>query len=725
MAAAAAPIGEPLPRVYSIEEILSQRSRYKEKPYPDFSIMEVCRRKYQTTRLKRGDSAWVPGRKAVTTEEAVEKHVRASLNKLALDNYDVITEELKQSWLLEETAIKVFVRLVFDKALKEPTFSHMYARLCYDMAKFEVDSQPPPGDGGTSAGKADTPSATTPAARRVSKFRLLVIQQAQAEFTKTEKETAELPALASAEGGSDGATEAGDEDDSSPMSKLAKRKRANIKFVGELFLLRVVSLTVMSHTMTQLLKLRAADPSAATSATTTSSDLPTDLDIEVVTELIETVGKMMVTYEDGRVFIAKAFDRIRNLIESNSYSHRIRFKLMGTEELRDNNWVPRAVSRASTTATPSTTRSDFLDMPRSGTRRTGPLLPSKSPASFATPTTRKAPQPQRFPESPAVTSSPTASTAPGSWISKVSGREPAAVTGSSMVASASSGGGSGTAGGSDAPPAFPSVVAARTAAAPDVPLEKFMRAFVATLFEAAGPDASPVPNWTGKFYKYSLSDDDLYASVVAEVTSVASLTTAKDAQQNAAVIIARSLQLPTTAIVTGLSRFLNRCIEDALYEDAPKVFERLTVVIKLVSGFLVSRGSGTSPPPEAPAVVSTMKPYELMCMTIMSSVTRLQGHDDIEDPVPELMRLWHCLPPAEPIGEEGVAFIIKSRGSGSLSAALAAEMLKFVTVTNAAMAPVEAVRRWSQTVQGKAAVEFVSILRDVGVLSAAANPAGA
>ena len=117
--------------IYSISEIMAAKDRFREKPYPDFSLANVCRR-MAPSKLVRGENAFV-ARRALNQEEAVRKTVQSALNRLNDENFEEIYAELESEMLLEPAAIRIVVHLTFEKALQEPAYAHIYAKFCYNI----------------------------------------------------------------------------------------------------------------------------------------------------------------------------------------------------------------------------------------------------------------------------------------------------------------------------------------------------------------------------------------------------------------------------------------------------------------------------------------------------------------------------------------------------------------------------------------------------------------
>jgi translation initiation factor 4G len=104
--------------------------------------------------------------------------------------------------------------------------------------------------------------------------------------------------------------------------KNRKRTLGNIKFIGELFKIKMLPEKIMHNCIQQLLN----DPEPA--------------DIEAACKLMETIGKDL-DHERGRAYMDQYFQRMRELSNDNNYELRIRFMIKDVLELRENRWKPR------------------------------------------------------------------------------------------------------------------------------------------------------------------------------------------------------------------------------------------------------------------------------------------------------------------------------------------------------------------------------------------------
>ncbi|XP_012279847.1 eukaryotic translation initiation factor 4 gamma 2 isoform X2 [Orussus abietinus] len=113
--------------------------------------------------------------------------------------------------------------------------------------------------------------------------------------------------------------------------QFAKRKMlGNIKFIGELGKLEIMSEGILHRCIQQLLP--------DTKRGRSRWDLAED--IECLCQIIRTCGRTLDT-DKGCLLMDQYFKRMRSLAESPDLPLRIRFMLRNTIELRENRWIPR------------------------------------------------------------------------------------------------------------------------------------------------------------------------------------------------------------------------------------------------------------------------------------------------------------------------------------------------------------------------------------------------
>lgn len=555
---------------YSVQQILAVKDLYKDPPFVGFSLDEVCRRKKVSTHgpLKRGDNAWCV-KQIVDANNGVSRKVQSALNKLAPEKYEEVVKDLKVAdYICTEALREIVVDLIFNKALIEPGYAEMYARLCYDIARYEISL---PG--------------LTEADKKKSKFRDTIIRRAQREFQS------DVSVL-------DGLSGSGD-DREDAVARLVRKKRANIKFIGQLFMQKVLSQQIMMTIVQEILKTERVvallgDAAAAAAAAASNGAaaggggspqspsssgssaapagpspkvdmfIPNSINIEVLAELLETTGRTLDQAPDVRKVLNLHFDKIRTLSKGDpketGYESRTKFKLMNLVELREWAWDPR-ITRADTQA-PTTLQEQEAKQQQKQQQQVMSLTSTvRSPV--ATPNSRHSnrrfPATQTFPDSPVAGGAAPPATPPVStgWrnVRAPQARDTPAYTPHSPITMAG--------------PSF--------AYGPEVPLEKRLKDL---RLGWNGETAVPA-GWMGRFKSLedAGTDDDLLRAIVVSVVREACTTTRQNAQLEASRFLLLGLEMDESLLCGGLSLCLTTAIEEGIMEDSPKFNERYVTIL--------------------------------------------------------------------------------------------------------------------------------------------------
>ncbi|KAJ7270036.1 armadillo-type protein [Mycena haematopus] len=291
-------------------------------------------------------------RKAVSavdpdSPELVDRKVKGLLNKLTMEKFDSISDQIIE-WANKSekekdgrTLIQV-IRLVFEKATDEATWSEMYARLCRKM--MEQISPKVQDDGIKNAEGKPIAGGQL--------FRKYLLNRCQEDFERgwvAKEATAAAAATKAmedkaAKAANEKSTEAsaageqGDEivlySDEYYAAQKAKRQGLGlIKFIGELFKLQMLTERIMHECVKKLLG---------------NVENPEEEEIESLCKLISTVGSLLDT-QKARAHMDVYFSRMKELGKSNNVSSRMQFMLQDVIELRDRKWVARTQVAAPTT----------------------------------------------------------------------------------------------------------------------------------------------------------------------------------------------------------------------------------------------------------------------------------------------------------------------------------------------------------------------------------------
>jgi len=271
--------------------------------------------------LELSTNRWVASstqRKAadVDTPEAVDRKVRALLNKLTVEKFDSISDQII-SWANKSenekdgrTLIQV-IRLVFEKATDEANWSEMYARLCRKM--METISPKVQDDGIKNTDGKPIAGGQL--------FRKYLLNRCQEDFERgwVAKETTARAAAAKAS--DDQAIKVANEkkgEESELYSEeyyaAQKAKRQGlglIKFIGELFKLQMLTERIMHECVKKLLG---------------NVDNPEEEEIESLCQLLRTVGRLL-DVPKAHAHMDVYFSRMKELGRSGNVNSRMQFML--------------------------------------------------------------------------------------------------------------------------------------------------------------------------------------------------------------------------------------------------------------------------------------------------------------------------------------------------------------------------------------------------------------
>eukprot|EP01059_Diplonema_ambulator_P014785 TRINITY_DN2577_c0_g3_i1.p1 TRINITY_DN2577_c0_g3~~TRINITY_DN2577_c0_g3_i1.p1 ORF type:complete len:407 (+),score=112.60 TRINITY_DN2577_c0_g3_i1:128-1222(+) len=242
-----------------------------------------------------------------TPAEKMKMKVTSVLNKLTPEKYESQVEKMIQ--LIAEVnandgvdgafTLEDVVNAVYEVAVTTKKFSTVYAELCFDVSKSQLNSS----EGVTSLGK--------------SPFRRQLINKCQSEFDSL------LQEITNRRKDEKEKTKTAEE----MQREMATRKRAvaNIHFVGELFKRQLITEKIMHQVLRMFLSQKEVD----------------DEQLETMTQLMFTIGKQLDT-DKAKEYMDYYIKRMKELQNSDQVSTRVKFFLMNVIELREErDWVPR------------------------------------------------------------------------------------------------------------------------------------------------------------------------------------------------------------------------------------------------------------------------------------------------------------------------------------------------------------------------------------------------
>ncbi|KAM7006731.1 eukaryotic translation initiation factor 4 gamma 3 isoform 1-T2 [Tautogolabrus adspersus] len=280
------------------------------RPPPRKIIMNVSVN--DEIQLKKSENAWKPGLKREVPSEDPDiqstqdlfRKVRSILNKLTPQKFNQLMKQVTDLTIDTEERLKGVIDLVFEKAIDEPSFSVAYGNMCRCLATLKVPM-------------TDKPNTTV-------NFRKLLLNRCQKEFEKDkvddvvfERKQKELDSAASAPERDRLQEELEDAKD-----KARRRSIGNIKFIGELFKLKMLTEAIMHDCVVKLLKNHDQES------------------LECLCRLLTTIGKDL-DFEKAKPRMDQYFNQMEKIVKERKTSSRIRFMLQDIIDLRLHNWVSR------------------------------------------------------------------------------------------------------------------------------------------------------------------------------------------------------------------------------------------------------------------------------------------------------------------------------------------------------------------------------------------------
>ncbi|XP_023190948.1 eukaryotic translation initiation factor 4 gamma 1-like isoform X6 [Xiphophorus maculatus] len=294
----------------------SHRSQQSLRKEPKKIIIFNSRSLTDNVQLNKAANAWKPSTikpEDNNPEEAdaeqgktheVFKRLRSILNKLTPQKFQELMKQVMELKIDTEERLKGTIDLIFEKAISEPNFSVAYANMCRCLIGLKVPAPDKPGN--------------------FVNFRKLLLNRCQKEFEKDqdddeifEKKQKEMEASKNDEERERLRVELEESRD-----KARRRSLGNIKFIGELFKLKMLTEAIMHDCVVKLLKNHDEES------------------LECLCRLLSTIGKDL-DFEKAKPRMDQYFNQMDKIIKERKTSSRIRFMLQDVLDLRKNNWVPR------------------------------------------------------------------------------------------------------------------------------------------------------------------------------------------------------------------------------------------------------------------------------------------------------------------------------------------------------------------------------------------------
>ncbi|PNF16446.1 hypothetical protein B7P43_G10313 [Cryptotermes secundus] len=291
---------------------VAKRNSQQGKAKPNKPVIHMTLSLKEDVKLRETENAWKPDRmkQASTNEEDAKteelyKKVRGVLNKLTPQKFSTLVSQVQALPIDSIERLQGVINLVFEKAVDEPNFSEAYANMCKVLSM----SMQPQVDR-----KKDEPEFS---------FRKLLVNRCQGEFEKNSQvelnREAKLKEI---------------EETTDPEKKkelqlifeeeerrIRMKSVGNIRFIGELFKLGMLTTNIMQRCIKHLL------------------DAQDEESLECLCKLLTTVGKEL---ENKKQDLSECFNKMKEIsAKKGEVSSRVRFMLRDVIDLRHGKWIPR------------------------------------------------------------------------------------------------------------------------------------------------------------------------------------------------------------------------------------------------------------------------------------------------------------------------------------------------------------------------------------------------
>eukprot|EP00931_Biecheleriopsis_adriatica_P067380 TRINITY_DN4152_c0_g2_i1.p1 TRINITY_DN4152_c0_g2~~TRINITY_DN4152_c0_g2_i1.p1 ORF type:complete len:496 (-),score=133.74 TRINITY_DN4152_c0_g2_i1:23-1510(-) len=256
-----------------------------------------------------------PRCRAASLGSDLRRTVQGLLNKICPENVASIVHKIAAVEVHNIEDLETIIELIFKKAISEPHYCATYADLVFSLKT--VYPEFPSQEGG-----------------RPLTLKSLVLNICQNEFEEL---------LASADLSDEEKAHCDEEELEMNRHKRKERMRANMKFIGHLFLRQLLSAKVIGSVICELVLCEQAE------------ELPEEHALDCACELITAIGYTLEALPVGKLALKMACDRLKDLkgkVASNgktAYSKRIQFMIQDLLDTRAAGWSKKVFKSAAKT----------------------------------------------------------------------------------------------------------------------------------------------------------------------------------------------------------------------------------------------------------------------------------------------------------------------------------------------------------------------------------------
>ncbi|XP_071091109.1 eukaryotic translation initiation factor 4 gamma 3-like isoform X2 [Haliotis cracherodii] len=262
-------------------------------------------------KLHHSENAWKPGNQKTDDKEKTDeskttdlyRKVRSILNKLTPQKFRTLMKQVQGLVIDTEDRLKGVTDIIFEMAISEPAFSVVHANMCRYLLTLKVPSNSKQGE--------------------TVSFRVMLLTRCQREFEKVNDAQVDLYRRKKAIEEADPANKKELKEELVIAATTARwRSIGNIRFIGELFKLKMLTKNIMHDCVFKLLQSRDEE------------------NLECLCHLLSTIGKELES-DKAKPRMDQYFQQMKKIAAEKKVSSRCRFMLQDVVELRDNNWKPR------------------------------------------------------------------------------------------------------------------------------------------------------------------------------------------------------------------------------------------------------------------------------------------------------------------------------------------------------------------------------------------------
>lgn len=233
-------------------------------------------------KMHKASNAWSAGTTADDNDEKVVRTIKGILNKLTPDKFDRLAKQALDAGINSAPLLQKCIVLVFEKAVAEPTFCPLYAKLCKRLSDNLPDFPSEEGD------------------NKPITFRRVLLNTCQDEFEGT--------ALQKDKAGSINAVRERE------VAERAVKQRTlgNIRLIGELFKEKMVPEQIIQVCITELVG---------------NGGSLAEENVEALCQLMSVTGRLLDSSSSARPMVDSCMTRLQKIAITTTLPSRIRFMI--------------------------------------------------------------------------------------------------------------------------------------------------------------------------------------------------------------------------------------------------------------------------------------------------------------------------------------------------------------------------------------------------------------